>query len=206
MSNPWEEISLSDYENHMRLDSVMQLQVMNQMMKGQFQSYPVQTAMVLGIAGGNGIEHVSTEKYKKVYGVDINAEYLKSVQERYPNLSGILECLHKDLIVESNELPQAELVIANLLIEYIGYEVFQKIIIHVRPKYVSCIIQINTDEDEWVSDSPYLHVFDSLEKVHHQMEEKTLIAAMQEIGYQFTQTSEHSLPNGKKLVQVDFKI
>ncbi len=26
MNNPWEEILLSDYENHMKLDSVMQLQ------------------------------------------------------------------------------------------------------------------------------------------------------------------------------------
>lgn len=206
MSNPWEEINLSDYENHMRLDSVMQLQAMNQMMKGQFQAYPVQTAMVLGIAGGNGIEHVNTEKYKKIYGVDINAEYLKIVQERYPDLSGILECLHKNLITQSSELPQAELIIANLLIEYIGYDVFQKIITHVKPKYVSCIIQINTDENEWVSDSPYLHVFDGLEKVHHQMEEKALIATMQKIGYQLIQTLEHPLPNGKKLVQVDFKI
>ena len=28
MSNPWEEISLNDYENHMSLDSVKQLQTM----------------------------------------------------------------------------------------------------------------------------------------------------------------------------------
>lgn len=205
MSNPWEEIRLSDYENHMQLDSVMQLQAMNQMMKGQFQSYPVQTAMVLGIAGGNGLEHVDTKKYKKVYGVDINAEYLKTVQKRYENLSGTLECLHKNLIVESNELPQAELVIANLLIEYIGYEVFQETIIHVKPRYVSCIIQINTDENEWVSDSPYLHAFDGLDKVHHQMEENALAAAMQKIGYQLIRTWEHPLPNGKKLVQIDFE-
>ena len=27
MSNPWEEISLNDYENHMSLDSVKQLQI-----------------------------------------------------------------------------------------------------------------------------------------------------------------------------------
>ena len=31
MENPWKEISLADYENHMKLDSVMQLQVMNEM-------------------------------------------------------------------------------------------------------------------------------------------------------------------------------
>lgn len=29
MKNPWEEIPLTDYENHMKLDSVMQLQTMN---------------------------------------------------------------------------------------------------------------------------------------------------------------------------------
>lgn len=34
MKNPWESISLDDYENHMKLDSVMQLQAMNRMMKG----------------------------------------------------------------------------------------------------------------------------------------------------------------------------
>lgn len=34
MENPWKEILLADYENHMKLDWVMQLQVMNEMMKG----------------------------------------------------------------------------------------------------------------------------------------------------------------------------
>lgn len=32
MGNPWEKIELSDYENHMSLESVYQLQVLNQMM------------------------------------------------------------------------------------------------------------------------------------------------------------------------------
>lgn len=39
MENPWEKIPLTDYENHMKLDSVMQLQAMNEMMKGQFSAY-----------------------------------------------------------------------------------------------------------------------------------------------------------------------
>ena len=62
MNNPWKDISLSDYENHMAMDSVQQLQAMNQMMKGQLNQYDVQSAMILGIAGGNGLEHVDTEK------------------------------------------------------------------------------------------------------------------------------------------------
>lgn len=204
MKNPWEEIPLNDYENHMKLDTVMQLQAMNEMMKGQFDTYPVSSVMILGIAGGNGLEHIQKNKFEKVYGVDINSSYLKEVIRRYPDLNRLLECLCINLMDEVNQLPKAELIIANLLIEYIGYECFQNTIQHVNPKYVSCIIQINM-EDNWVSASPYLHVFDGLEQVHYQMEEQTLEQTMLEIGYHKIKTLEHMLPNGKKLVQIDFE-
>ncbi|MDD2302859.1 MAG: methyltransferase type 11, partial [Eubacteriales bacterium] len=68
MNHPWEEINLTDYENHMKLDSVMQLQVMNDVMKAQLSDYPLQTVMILGVAGGNGLEHVTSDKIKRVYG------------------------------------------------------------------------------------------------------------------------------------------
>ena len=205
MNNPWEEISLSDYENHMSLESVNQLQTMNSLMKKQFSGYPVRTAMVLGIAGGNGLEHVSCDKYQKVYGVDINEDYLKTVAERYQSLAGVLECLHIDLITEPEKLPKAELVIANLLIEYIGYEAFQKAIKKIDPEYVSCVIQINTDEAQWVSDSPYLHAFDRLDEVHCQMEETELISALNKIGYCKILNELNPLPNGKALQRIDFR-
>ena len=96
------------------------------------------------------------------------------------------------------------MVIANLLVEYIGYKCFQQVVKCVNPKYVSCIIQINI-EDNWVSDSPYLHVFDGLEQVHHQMEEQALKKAMLEINYNPIKTLEYMLPNEKKLVQIDFE-
>ena len=205
MSNPWEEISLDDYEKHMSLDSVRQLQAMNAIMKEQFSAYPVCTATVLGIAGGNGLEHVSPDKFRKVYGVDINADYLRAVAQRYTELSGVLECLQIDLINESEKLPQAQLLIANLLIEYIGYEAFQKAVLQTAPQYVSCVIQINTDAEQWVSESPYLHAFDRLDEVHHQMEEAALTAAMNEIGYSLILQVTYPLPNGKALERLDFK-
>lgn len=205
MINPWEEISLSDYENHMKLDSVMQLQNMNQMMESQLNDYPASSVMILGIAGGNGLEHVNRNKFQKVYGIDINGEYLEAVKERYTDISDILECLQLNLIEETDKLPKAELLIANLLIEYIGYDCFQKVVKQVEPEYVSCIIQINVG-NSWVSDSPYIHAFDDLEKVHHQMDEISLIQAMQNIGYEKIAQTEKPLPNGKKLVQLDFKL
>ena len=146
MPNPWEEISLDDYEKHMSLDSVRQLQAMNAIMKEQFAAYPVDKATVLGIAGGNGLEHVSPNKLRKVYGVDINGDYLRTVVQRYTQLSNVLDCLQIDLINEAEKLPQAQLLIANLLIEYIGYGAFQRAVLQTAPEYVSCVIQINTDE------------------------------------------------------------
>lgn len=188
----------------MSLDSVHQLQTMNAMMKEQFGSYPVKTAMVLGVAGGNGLEHVRKEKYKTVYGVDINEDYLRVTEERYPDLQGILKCIPVDLFNEAEKLPEADLLIANLLIEYIGYEAFQKAVSKAQPKYCSCVIQINTDTKQWVSDSPYLHAFDRLDEVHHQMEEDALEKAMNKIGYSLIHRSIEMLPNGKALVRMDF--
>lgn len=91
MSNPWEEISLNDYENHMSLDSVKQLQIMNSIMKEQFEDYP------------------------------------------------------------------------------------------------------------------YLHAFDGLDEVHHQMDEDSLLTKMQEIGYKDILQARIPLPNGRAFIRMDFQ-
>lgn len=204
MSNPWEEVDLNEYEKHMSLDSVFQLQTMNRMMKEQFFAYPVKSVMILGIAGGNGLEHINKQIFNRVYGVDINENYLKVCHERYPNLQDLLETIHADLSKDTSELPYADLLVANLFIEYIGYDCFQEAVKQVGAQYVSCIIQVNTDVS-FVSDSPYIHIFDRLDEVHWQIDENALINAMGEIGYKKEMHEERRLPNGKKLVRIDFR-
>lgn len=204
MDNPWKSIKLFEYESHMKLDTVMQLQTLNSMMKKQLNAYSVDNVMILGVAGGNGLEHIETEKYNIVYSVDINSKYLQEVRNRYNNLNDIMKCLCIDLISETDKLPSCDFIIANLLIEYIGYECFQTVVKQVKPKYVSCGIQININE-EFVSDSPYLHSFDGLNSVHHQIETEELTEAMYGIGYKLVLTKEYPLPNRKKLLQADFE-
>lgn len=203
MSNPWENINLSDYENHMSLDSVYQLQSLTEMMREQFYTYDVDSIMILGIAGGNGLEHIDKTRIRKVYGVDVNKDFLDECKARYTKLEGVFEPIHADLLSEDLQLPESQLLIANLLVEYIGYECFGKIVELVKPEYVSCIIQINTG-DSFVSDSPYLHAFDCLDEVHHQMEENELIACMKNVGYTVQKMEERELPNGKKFVRIDY--
>ncbi len=203
MSNPWKDIDLNDYENHMSLENVRQLQTMNRMMKEQFSLYDAETIMILGVAGGNGLEHIDQRKIGCVYGVDINQDYLNECTKRYASMGQIFKPVCADLLAGDLQLPCADLLVANLLIEYIGYECFQNVVKTVCPEYVSCIIQINTD-DSFVSDSPYLHVFDRLDEIHHEMQEEKLVGAMRDIGYSKGASDEKDLPNGKKLVRLDF--
>lgn len=203
MKNPWNTINLDDYENHMKLNSVMQLQVMNEMMDDQFYRYPVATLMILGIAGGNGLNHIDPDRIQKVYGVDVNQAYLRECVRRYPGLNQTLIPIQADL-QKDEFLPRADLVIANLLIEYIGYLNFQRAVQQGNPRYVSCIIQINTDSG-FVSHSPYVHVFDCLEAIHHQIDEHGLSQTMRDIQYGLIYKEEKSLPNGKSLLRLDYQ-
>lgn len=204
MSNPWKSIELSDYEKHMSLDNVGQLQALNALMREQLFSHKVKSVMILGIAGGNGLEHIKSGDFERVYGVDINQEYLAECKRRFPSLLGALETICADLLGDNLTLPYSELLIADLLIEYIGYEFFKKVVRLVNPKYVSCVIQINTD-NSFVSDSPYLHKFDRLDKVHCQIDPKELSNAMLEVGYTQERQTETDLPNGKKLIKTDYR-
>ncbi len=205
MENPWKDIALSDYESHMSLDSVYQLQTLNRVMKDQFARFRVSSAMILGIAGGNGLEHADAEAYDRIYGVDINPGYLEEVSRRYADMAGKLECLCLDLTREADLLPHAQLVIANLLVEYIGYDAFRNAVVSAAPTYVSCTIQINAETDEaWVSDSPYRHVFDDLERVYHPIDATALTEALAEAGFSLIGIREYPLPNGKKLQRLDY--
>lgn len=204
MDNPWKQIRLDDYENHMKLASVMQLQAMNEMMRDQFRRYAVRTVMILGVAGGNGLEHISPGAFDKVYGVDVNPLYLDQCVRRYPDIKHIFQPIEADLSDTSARLPCAGLVIANLFIEYTGYEAFRQIVHKVNAGYISCVIQSNPDTD-FVSGSPYQHVFDHLKDIHHQISPGGLSDSMRTIGCKLIFEDEKPLPNNKRLIRLDYK-
>ncbi|WP_234117722.1 class I SAM-dependent methyltransferase [Clostridium hydrogenum] len=203
MSNPWEKVSIQDYENHMKLPSVYQLQKLSEIMKSQIYKYRISTIAILGIAGGNGLEHIDKSRIKTVYGIDINKDYLDTCKEKYRNLTDCLVLKKLDLSNISNDLPVADIVIANLFIEYIGIDMFIKQISKNLPQYVSCVIQKN-DNNNFVSDSPYIKVFDEVSLLHEDIEKDSLVKAMSKIGYSLTFSDEDLLPNMKRFIRLDF--
>lgn len=203
MSNPWEKVPLKDYENHMKLSSVQQLQKLNEIMKSQIYKYKISTIAILGIAGGNGLDLIDNARIKTVYGIDINKNYLDICKEKYKNLKDCLVLKKLDLSNLSNDLPKVDIIIANLFIEYIGIDTFIKQLSKNSPQYVSCVIQKNSDNN-FVSDSPYLKAFDEISLLHRDIEKFSLVKAMSIIGYRLIFSEEYLLPNMKKFIRLDF--
>lgn len=187
----------------MSLQSVGQLQALNDIMREQFGTWAVCSAMVLGVAGGNGLEHADPAQYETVYGVDVNGAYLRETAARFAAWGPRLQLIEADLTDENVCLPRAELLIADLLVEYIGCACFQKVVRQVCPRYVSCVIQTDGAVG-WVSDSPYLHVFDGLETVHRSIDPSALGDALRAIGYRQLSAGIRPLPNSKQLIRMDF--
>lgn len=203
MKNPWEDIDIQDYENHMSSESVMQLQGLSDITKHQLNDQDCESVCFFGIAGGNGLEHVNKDKYTKVFCIDVNSEYLKVCKKRYSSLGDTLCIIQLDLADINALIPKSELIIANLIIEYIGIESFVEQIKKADPKYVSCVIQ-NKSADSFISKSGYEEVMYKLDSIHTLVNADELIAKIAESEYECTNQNEITLPNGKSFTKLDF--
>ena len=76
---------------------------------------------VLGIAGGNGLDHIDSNITPRVVGLDLNPLYLEAVRQRYSHLPGLeLHCV--DLSEQHVELEPVQLVHAALVFEHAGVD------------------------------------------------------------------------------------
>lgn len=206
MNNPWREVALSDYENHMSLSTVNQLQTLDAIMRTQFEAYPIKSVAILGVAGGNGLGNlVPLNNITTIYGVDINTHYLSASKERYPELASRYQTIHADINDDISSLPEVDLVVANLFIEYVGCDNFANEIKRMIPKFISCVIQIDP-ADSFVSESPYTDKLKTLDDVHSSVSPDELIDKLECIGYRSILRNNTSLPNGKVFMRLDFMI
>lgn len=202
--NPWETIDLHIYEEHMRDEKVLQLQTLNDIMRSQINKHYKRIG-ILGIAGGNGLEHIDKNCIDTVFGIDVNKEYLEKCRKRYLELGDKLQLLCIDLSEDKVKLPQADLLICNIIIEYLGITQFANIVRQNRSQLekISCIIQRNSGEC-FVSVTQNKEQLDTLESVHHDIDEKALTKSLMDLGFICTQKKLYPLPTSKKFIQLDF--
>lgn len=202
--HPWQRIPLSVYETHMGGDQVGQLQALNACMQDQLNRYPVRTAAVLGIAGGNGLEHVDATSISTLYGIDINASYLQEAVRRFPQLEGVFIPLCIDLAKEAHKVPHCDLLIADLVVEYLGYDAFCHVVQAAQPPYISVVIQMQ-EAGSFVSNSPLKTAFDCLESILHPLSEEGLGKLLVSLGYRTIHAEKIGLSNLKWFLRFDYR-
>lgn len=192
------------YEAHMT--HVAQLQELNAIMKAQWQALPeASKAAVLGIAGGNGLEYAG-DSLRVIYGIDLNPEYLQACNERYGRQFGErLKLLELDLTEPGASLPETDLIIADLLIEYVGLVDFCRLAAQSQAKLASCVIQQQSPREAFVSSSPYQAQFQNIGRLHQDIDSVQLTEAFAEYGYVLALEDSVQLPTGKALVRLDYR-
>jgi SAM-dependent methyltransferase len=119
MKNPWLDIPLADYEGHMALPNVAQAQLLSDIFAGALITYAPRSVAVLGCAGGNGLERVSSKVTERVVAVDLNPEYVQQVRTRFDRQIPLLELFAGDVQTDQFGFSPVELVFAGLLFEYV---------------------------------------------------------------------------------------
>jgi trans-aconitate methyltransferase len=122
MMNPWLALPLEDYEGHMGSAAVNQLVPLADLFGEALARLRPRSVAVLGVAGGNGLEHVDGSFTTRVVAVDVNQAYLDATRARYPELRGLeLHCA--DLAGDQPlDVDPVSLVHAALLFEHAGIE------------------------------------------------------------------------------------
>lgn len=114
---------------------------------------------VLGIAGGNGLEHVDGTLTTRIIGVDLNPSYLAATKARYPDLRGLeLHCA--DLEQDTLNLEPVSLVHAALVFEHAGTgQCLDTAVSLVAPGgHLSVVLQVPSDEHEAVSQAGFASI------------------------------------------------
>ena len=213
-SNAWHFIKPNDYDAHMSHPNVAQTQMLNKIIKEQFELLPKKQrsnscVAILGITNGNGLEHVIPCEMAKVIGIDINKSFLDECRVRYKNIEKRLYLLQLDLTENISKsvgiLSECNLIIANLLIKHIHLDNFIRIVAGLPKKsqIISCVIQINPDGMA-VSKSGFEHIFEIITNQREDEKEDLIIPMMIESGFVVINRVVYNLPNKKQFIRLDF--
>jgi hypothetical protein len=201
----WREIALDDYERHMADPKVGQLQQLREITREQVRAYAARRIGVLGVAGGNGLDAIDPRGVEAVYGYDVNPSYLQTCLARYSELFG--DRLHaiEAAVGGSLVIEPVDLVIANLIVEYVGEEEFAAFVAANAASIgvLSCVLQQGSS-DRFVSTTRYAASLDGLASVSSEVDAESFASAMTAAGFGSVLRREYPLPNGKALLRFDF--
>ena len=157
MRNPWLDIPLADYEEHMALPTVDQSRLLAEQLAILVSTYSPRSVAVLGCAGGNGFDCLICTTVTRVVGVDINPAYIERTRRRYEGQIPGLELHIADIQTSATLFEPVDLIYAALILEYVDLpqtmQTLQRCCRH--HGVLAVLAQLPHDTMAHVSPSPY---------------------------------------------------
>jgi len=205
LHHPWLSVPLRDYEAHMNSEAVAQLAPLSDMFAQALAAFHPESVVILGVAGGNGLERIDPAVTRRISAIDINPEYLAAVRQRHAALPGLeLHCL--DLAEQHADLAPCDLVHAALIFEHAGLDrCLDNAIDLVAPEGVlSVVLQLPSTTAPAVGDSPVASV--QAHRNHfHFVDTEFLTSQLESRGFRLQRTATRPLPSGKAFWQAFFR-
>ncbi|MBK7702223.1 MAG: class I SAM-dependent methyltransferase [bacterium] len=157
MTNPWLGIPLDDYESHMALPDVGQARLLADVFADALARYAPRAVAVLGCAGGNGFERVTSAVTQRVVGVDLNPGYVEQARLRFGQRIAGLELYVGDVQADAFGFAPVDLVYAGLLFEFVAAQtVLARIRDMLRPGgTLVTVVQLPSAVIAEITPSPY---------------------------------------------------
>ena len=197
MANPWLKVPLGDYEGHMKCSGVEQLGVLSELFAEVLGYCRPASVAILGVAGGNGLEHVDGAVTHRVLGLDVNPAYLEAVRRRFGAVRGLeLHCV--DLAERIAAVEAVELVHAALVFEHAGAGrcLENAMALVAAGGALSVVLQLPGEPGANVGASPFSAV-QGLREGFALIQPVRLQEALEAGGFRLRYESRRELPGGK---------
>lgn len=205
MDNVWNKIPLEDYEFHMQHASVGQLNLLNDLTKKYLKKSIPKTALFLGIAGGNGLEHIDNEVTDEVFGVDINQDCLDETRNRFDKQIPKLNLLNIDISANRTEkFTQADFVWSALIFEYVETDICFEFINNNIQKNGHLIVTIQENNGVNSVSQTGVETIKLVGEIFRIISEIELLSTAEKFGFYKINFEENILPNKKSLKTYTF--
>ena len=202
--NPWINIPLDDYEQHMQHKDVAQSQLLNSLINKYLQKHNPENILFLGISGGNGLEYVDTDKVKRICGIDINKSYLEETQKRFGNKIHQLELVKADINTSNESFIKADFIWSALIFEYVDMERAFRFIENNTDKFANLIITIQSNNGSGSVSQTGIETIKSVKDIFRIVNRKKLQTDALKFGFELIGSEENKLPNGKSFLTYEF--
>ena len=200
IGNPWESVSIQDYNQHMRASSVLQSQTLGYIMRSCLQRVRPETVLVLGCVDGNGFEYIDDSVTNEVVGLDINCEFLKRCKSRFGNKKYSLDLICCDFENGGDLAQTFDFISCALFLEYVDA---RRVLVKIKSMMnsgskLNIVIQRNNG-NRFVSDTG-LQSLESLADIAKEISDDDLCRILGENELIIEDREVYALPNGKEFI------